>query len=416
MTGMLAAGLIAGIVASVLFNLGIALQAIEARRAPREEGLRVSLIWSLLHRRLWVAGLGVEWLGVPLEILAFAWAPFVVVQPLLACGLLVLLAVARRLLDEVPTTEALVGVGLIIAGTCLIAWGAPGEQDTHRGAVAVIGVVAGLVLASFIPFALRGRRLDTAITAVLGSACGFAATNVAMKLMADDLGNDHWPQAAAWLAVAAVAGFGATVTGMTALQRARATTVIPISTAVPTLSPGGARAALPPGELPRRRSRRAAAAGRPGGDAGRDRRPRPHPVGQRDRRGDEPDRGRPRTIAAMTYSLRRLRSRHRGLRGRRPVTLVLGRRPGHLGRARRRRGGDPGQRRGRLRTPRGLGRMAAGASARRPWSSWSPPTNWPRCARSRWSTPSAASPPTPAPTACRSRARRSGTITRRRAT
>jgi drug/metabolite transporter (DMT)-like permease len=237
MTRMLAAGLIAGIVASVLFNLGIALQAIEARRAPREEGLRVSLIWSLLHRRLWVAGLGIEWLGVPLEILAFAWAPFVVVQPLLACGLLVLLAVARRLLGEVPTTEALVGVGLIIAGTCLIAWGAPGEQDTHRGAVAVIGVVAGLVLASFIPFALRGRRLDTAITAVLGSACGFAATNVAMKLMADDLGNDHWPQAAAWLAVAAVAGFGATVTGMTALQRARATTVIPISTAVQTFLP-----------------------------------------------------------------------------------------------------------------------------------------------------------------------------------
>lgn len=237
MTGMLAAGLIAGIVASVFFNLGIALQAIEARRTPREEGLRVSLIWSLLHRRLWVTGLGIEWLGVPLEILAFAWAPFVVVQPLLACGLLVLLAVARRLLGEVPTTDALVGVGLIIAGTCLIAWGAPGEQDTHRGAVAVIGVVAGLVLASFIPFALRGRRLDTAITAVLGSACGFAATNVTMKLMADDLGNDHWAQATAWLAVAAVAGFGATVTGMTALQRARATTVIPISTAVQTFLP-----------------------------------------------------------------------------------------------------------------------------------------------------------------------------------
>jgi drug/metabolite transporter (DMT)-like permease len=234
---MLAAGLIAGIVASILFNLGIALQAIEARRAPRSEGLRASLIWDLLHRRLWVTGLGVEWLGVPLEILAFAWAPFVVVQPLLACGLLVLLAVARRLLGETPTPDALAGVGLIIAGTCLIAWGAPGQQDTHRGAAAVIAVVAGLVLVSFIPFALRGRRFDTAMIAVLGSACGFAATNVAMKLMADDFGNDHWAPAAAWLAVAAVAGFGATVTGMTALQRARATTVIPISTAVQTFLP-----------------------------------------------------------------------------------------------------------------------------------------------------------------------------------
>ena len=234
---MLAAGLIAGIVASVLFNLGIALQAIEARRAPAAEALHASLIWDLLHRPRWVAGLGVEWVGVPLEILAFAWAPFVVVQPLLACGLLVLLAVAHRLLDERPGRDAYVGVGLVIVGIGLIAWGAPGEQDTHRGAGAVVAVVAGLVLVSFIPFALRGRRLDTALTAVLGSACGFAATNVAMKLMADDFGNDHFLQAGSWLAVAAVAGFGATVTGMTALQRAPATTVIPISTAVQTFLP-----------------------------------------------------------------------------------------------------------------------------------------------------------------------------------
>src|SRR6195952_5612266 len=110
---MLAAGVIAGIVSSVLFNLGIALQAIEARRTPRTEGLRASLIWDLLHRRLWVAGLGIEWLGVPLEILAFAWAPFVVVQPLLACGLLVLLAGARRLRGGKPSREGWIGVGLI---------------------------------------------------------------------------------------------------------------------------------------------------------------------------------------------------------------------------------------------------------------------------------------------------------------
>jgi drug/metabolite transporter (DMT)-like permease len=234
---MLVAGLIAGIAASVLFNVGIALQAVEARRAPAAEALHASLVWDLLHRPRWVLGLGVEWVGVPLEILAFAWAPFVVVQPLLACGLLVLLAVAGRLLGERPSREALLGVGLVIVGIALIAWGAPGQQDTHRGAGAVVAVVGALVLASFVPFALRGRRLDTAMTAVLGSACGFAATNVAMKLMADDFGNDHLLQAGSWLVVAATAGFGATVTGMTALQRAPATTVIPISTAVQTFLP-----------------------------------------------------------------------------------------------------------------------------------------------------------------------------------
>jgi uncharacterized membrane protein len=60
---------------------------------------------------------------------------------------------------------------------------------------------------------------------------------VAMKLMADDFANDHFLQAGSWLAIAALAGFAATITGMTALQRAPATTVIPISTAVQTFLP-----------------------------------------------------------------------------------------------------------------------------------------------------------------------------------
>ena len=148
-----------------------------------------------------------------------------------------LLAIGRRLLGESPTLEALLGVAAIIAGIGLIAWGAPGQQDTHRGAAAVLGVMSGLVAVSLIPFALRGRRFDTAMSANLGSACGFAATNVAMKLTADDFGGNHYPQAVGWLAVAAFAGVTATITAMTALQRAPATTVIPISTAVQTFLP-----------------------------------------------------------------------------------------------------------------------------------------------------------------------------------
>ena len=106
------------------------------------------------------------------------------------------------------------------------------------GKMFIASLIPGLlVVVSFIPFALRGRRWDTAMTAVLGSACGFAATNVAMKLMADDIGHDQWVRAVIWLSVAALVGFGATVSGMTALQRARATTVIPISTAVQTFLP-----------------------------------------------------------------------------------------------------------------------------------------------------------------------------------
>jgi drug/metabolite transporter (DMT)-like permease len=234
---MLALGLACGIAASVLFNLGIALQALEARSAPREEGLRLSLLARLLRRPRWIAGLLLGALGVPLEVVAFASAPFVVVEPILACGLLVLLAVGTRILGESPSIDVVLGVVAIIAGTVLIAWGAPAHSEQHRGPVAVVVVMALLVAVSLVPFALRGTRLDNALVPNLGSACGFAATNVAAKLMADDIGGNQYPKAVSWLLVAGFAGVAATVTAMTALQRRPATTVVPISTAVQTFLP-----------------------------------------------------------------------------------------------------------------------------------------------------------------------------------
>lgn len=230
-------GLVAGLGASALFNVSVALQAIEARAAPRRQALRAALLLGLIRRPLWLIGLVLGLLGVPLEILAFANAPFVVVEPLLAAGLLILLVLGVRLLGEDVRGPVIVGVLAIIAGTALIAWGAPPHNETHRGAAEIIGVMAALTLASFVPFPLRGTRFDAALLTILASACGFAATNVAMKLMADDLESAAYIRGGIWLAVAAVAAISATVTGMTALQRRKATIVVPIATAVETFLP-----------------------------------------------------------------------------------------------------------------------------------------------------------------------------------
>jgi drug/metabolite transporter (DMT)-like permease len=234
---MLAIGLSCGLLASVLFNVGIALQALEAKRTPAEEGLRVSLLVRLLRRPRWLIGLLLGGLGVVFEVIAFANAPFVVIEPLLAAGLLVLLAIGVKEMGERPGPWTFAGVVAIVAGTALIAWGAPEHSEQHRGPLTVALVITGLLAASLVPFALRRTRFDTAMGANLGSACGFAATNVATKLMADDIGSDHWAQAVAWVAVAAFAGITATISAMTALQRRPATTLVPISTAVQTVLP-----------------------------------------------------------------------------------------------------------------------------------------------------------------------------------
>jgi hypothetical protein len=232
-----AVGLAAALVAAALFNVGIALQGIEARSAPKELSLRVSLLTLLFRRKRWVLGWVLGVVGIAPQVLAFADAPFVVVQPALASGLLILLFIGSRMFDEHVDWVEVVGVSAIIGGTTLVAWGAPQHVEAHRSAVALIAVVAGLTAVGFFPFAVRGTRWDTGMGSIVASGAGFAASNVATKILSDDIGSGHYVIAAAWAVVGVISGIAATITGMTAFQRRRATTVVPVSTAVQTFLP-----------------------------------------------------------------------------------------------------------------------------------------------------------------------------------
>ncbi len=234
---MFALGLVAALVASALFNVGIALQGIEARSAPKKLSLSVGLLTRLLRRKRWVLGWLLGVVGIGPQVVALAWAPFVVVQPALASGLLILLFIGSRMFGEHVGWLEVAGVVGITAGVGLVAWGAPGHTEAHRGGVAVIAVVGGLTALGFFPFLVRGRRWDTGMGAIVASGAGFAASNVATKLLSDDIGRSHYAVAAVWAAVALLSGVAATITGMTAFQRRPATTVVPVSTAVQTFLP-----------------------------------------------------------------------------------------------------------------------------------------------------------------------------------
>ena len=231
------AGLLAALSAGVLFNVGSALQALDAREAPADEGLRLRLLTRLVRRRRWIAGLLLGGLGFVLQVLAFAGAPFVVVQPALAAGLVVLVAIGWRVLGERVTRGELAGVATIGVGIALLGWGAPAHNEALRSGASAIAIMAVLGVLAVAPFALRGGRLDSAMLVIVASALGFGATNIATKLLSDDVAASHWILAAAWGAVAAAVGVAATVTEMTALQRRRATTVIPISFGLQTFLP-----------------------------------------------------------------------------------------------------------------------------------------------------------------------------------
>jgi drug/metabolite transporter (DMT)-like permease len=230
-------GFAAALVASLLFNVGIVLQALDARVAPRSLGLRLGLLGRLLRRRRWALGWMLGVVGIVPQIAAYANAPFVIVQPCLSIGLLLVLALAVRVLHERVGTRDVVGVVAIIGGVVLVAWGAPSHAEAHRGWFAVIGVVAALAAVGLAPFAVRATRFDSAMLTIVAAGCGFGATNVATKLFGDDFNVGHYGNASVWAVVGLGMGVAATVTNMTAFQRRAATTVVPVSTAVQTFLP-----------------------------------------------------------------------------------------------------------------------------------------------------------------------------------
>jgi len=201
-------GLAAALVASALFNVGIALQGIEARGTPKKLGLRVSLLTTLFRRKRWVLGWVLGVVGIAPQVLAFSDAPFVVVQPALASGLLILLFIGSRMFDEHVDWVEIVGVSAIIGGVALVAWGAPPHTEAHRSGAAVIAVVAGLTALGFFPFTVRGTRWDTGMGSIVASGAGFAASNVATKLLSDDIGSGHYVVAAVWAVVGIISGIG----------------------------------------------------------------------------------------------------------------------------------------------------------------------------------------------------------------
>ena len=233
---MFLVGIGAALVASVLFNVGIVLQALDARVVAPALGLRFSLLWQLVHRPRWVLGAALGLVGIAPQVLAYGDAPFVVVQPALIAGMLLLVIFGERILNEPIGKSELIGMLSIIGGIALLAWGAPNHAETHRSAAAVLSVVAALCLLGLLPFALRGTRWNTPMLLAVASGCGFGATNVATKLVGDDY-SGHPVRAGIWAIVVVVMGVVATLVGMTAFQRMAATTVVPVSTCVQTFLP-----------------------------------------------------------------------------------------------------------------------------------------------------------------------------------
>jgi drug/metabolite transporter (DMT)-like permease len=228
-------GLAVALAAAACYEGGYVLQALEARDAPARDALRPSLLRRLAGRPRWLGGTALGLAGAALQIWALTLAPVTVVQPVLALGLVALLALARVVLGERPGSREWLAVALVVAGVTAVGAGAParsGDVGSDAALVALLVVLGGLVAA---PFVRRAAGL-----AVAGAAAGDALAAVALKLVADALADGRWPVAVAWAVLAAVAGSAALTAEMSALQALAASRVAPVVVGAQVVVPAAA--------------------------------------------------------------------------------------------------------------------------------------------------------------------------------
>lgn len=232
-------GVLAACGASAMFNLSIAMQALEARAEPGHDGLRPTLLAGLLRRRRWVLGTLLGVVGWPLQLLALLLAPLTVVQPTLGLGLILLLVLASRALHERVGHRDVAAVLAIVAGVAVVGLTAPSHEGAPAPALRTAIVLTAIGVLSVAPYVFGPIRRRTAggrlIACSAGAAYGWSG--ISSKLLADALSDHRWGVALAWAAATGVASGFALLSEMTALQRRRATEVAPLLFVLEVLVP-----------------------------------------------------------------------------------------------------------------------------------------------------------------------------------
>jgi hypothetical protein len=234
---VVALGIAAAIVASLLYNTSIALQALEARQVPEEHSLQPSLLGRLVRNRRWLGATVLGFLGWPFEVAALLLAPLTVVQPCLASGLILLLWLGVTRLGEAPGRREFIAVGAITIGIAGVALAAPERTTDHAGAGAIALALALVGIPVLAPYLRRRRTGMVGALTILSAGFGYAWTAIASKLLTDELAAGAALVGVAWLATVVLSESLALLSEMSALQQRPATHVAPAMFAIQVLVP-----------------------------------------------------------------------------------------------------------------------------------------------------------------------------------
>lgn len=166
------------VVLAVLAALGNATASVLQRKANRDkpegQATGLALLWHLVHRPAWLAGVAVLVVAFLLQAAALATGPIVVVQPVLVVELAFTLMLASMVFHSrlhAREWTAIAGMSVGLAGMLYALQ--PGGGDPHRASIGrwVTGIVVSLAVAGV--FIVLGYRAEgTRRAAYLGLATG----------------------------------------------------------------------------------------------------------------------------------------------------------------------------------------------------------------------------------------------------
>lgn len=234
-------GVVAGLVAALLYGAPAALQAQASRALPSGSWREVA--HAALTDRVLLTVVGCDVLGACFHYVAILRLPLYLAQSLIATSLLATALTSARLLHERLSARQWRGLAVVVAGLVLLALGA-GEPGGHGAVDDVLsGLLAAALLVGLLLLVLRavsgssdrsGGRLSTGIAyAVLAGAC-YGAVPVGVRLVVAPYLRWQVLAALASLAVFGLLGFACY---SLAMQRARVAAVSAPLSVVETLVP-----------------------------------------------------------------------------------------------------------------------------------------------------------------------------------
>jgi len=220
-------GVLAALAAAMLYSAGVALQSIEARQAPSEDSLRLSLLRWLVTRRRWLIGTACVAGGWLMQAVALLIAPITVVQPALAVSVVALLIISMRFFGERVGVREVTGAVAIIVGVAGLVMVSPGESDAHaKPLVLAIGMTT-LGAVALVPFVMRAHRHFGALV-VFSAGLAYAWTGFSTKFLSDGVSTGSWLIVLVWLGATAAAAGAGLLSEMSALQSRSAIRVFPV--------------------------------------------------------------------------------------------------------------------------------------------------------------------------------------------